>query len=288
MYAIIGITGHVGHVTATQLLNKNLPVRAILRNPSKGKEWGDIGAEIAIAELNDGEALAYGFKNVEGVFIMTPPLLDSINPIADHDAILDALSYAVIKSKPKKIVYLSSVGAHLATGTGAIKKLYDMEQIFSSINIPSVGIRAAWFMENFSGSIADAKSGKFMSFLNPLDLKIPMVASKDIGLLAAKLLVEDWYGKRIIELEGPCKYSANDVAFVLSNHLSQSVTPEIIPSSQYAEIYQSFGCSVKASEMMAELNNGFNNEHILFEGLGREHAVGETLLEDALKSFIDG
>ena len=41
-----------------------------------------------------------------------------------------------------------------------------------------------------------------MSFLQPLDKPVPMVATADIGREAAKLLQESWTGRRVVELEG--------------------------------------------------------------------------------------
>jgi NAD(P)H dehydrogenase (quinone) len=287
MYAIIGITGHVGRVAANLLLEKKLPVRAVLRNPVKGGEWKTKGAEIAIAELHDAEGLENAFKNTSGVFVMTPPLFNSNDPLSDHNQMLDALVSAIKKAKPKKIVYLSSVGAHLENGTGAIRKLYDMEQALQTLDIPTAGIRAAWFMENFKGSIAFAKeSGKLPSFLNPLDLSIPMVSTNDIGKLAAVLLDGNWEGHRIIELAGPCSYSAKDVAYVLSYQLGKPVDAEAIPAEMYAASYQSFGFTEAASQMMAEMNDGFNHEHIIFEKAEREQVTGDTLLEDAINSYV--
>jgi uncharacterized protein YbjT (DUF2867 family) len=81
MYAISGITVHVGRVAAIQLLEKNLPVRAVLRNPAKGGEWKNKSAEVAIAELYDAVSLENAFKNTSGVFVMTPPLFDSNDPL---------------------------------------------------------------------------------------------------------------------------------------------------------------------------------------------------------------
>lgn len=287
MYAIIGITGHVGRVAASLLLEKNLPVRAVLRNPVKGGEWKTKGAEVAIAELHDAVSLENAFKNAKGIFVMTPPLLDSNDPLSDHNQMLDALVSAITKAKPEKIVYLSSVGAHLENGTGAIRKLYDMEQAFRMLDIPTVGIRAAWFMENFQGSIAYAKeSGKLPSFLNPLELSIPMVSANDIGKLAAALLEENWEGHRIVELAGPCSYSAKDVAYVLSYELERPVCAEAIPAEMYAASYESFGFTKAASQMMAEMNDGFNREHIIFEEAGQEQVTGDTLLEDAINSYV--
>ncbi|MEN0056064.1 MAG: NmrA family NAD(P)-binding protein [Mucilaginibacter sp.] len=288
MYAITGITGHVGSGAANILLTNNLPVKAVLRNESKARQWLTKGAEIAIAELHDEQALQVAFEGTHGVFIMTPPLFDSPNPIADHDLMLAALTLAIEKAKPGKVVYLSSIGAHLPAGTGAIKKLYDMEQLFQKLRIPTVGIRAAWFMENFTGGIAPAKaSGQLSSFLNPTDMSIPMIATKDIGKLAAELLQQTWTGHRIIELEGPCQYSANDVAAILSGRLNRNISAKAITADDYEAVYQSFGCSTKASSLMAEMNNGFNSRHIVFEKNGHEHITGETLLEDALSAYIN-
>jgi NAD(P)H dehydrogenase (quinone) len=287
MYAVIGITGHVGRVAANLLLEKKLLVRAVLRNPVKGGEWKNKGTDVAIAELHDAVSLKNAFKNTSGVFVMTPPLFDSNDPLSDHNRMLDALVIAIKKAKPEKVVYLSSVGAHLKNGTGAIRKLYDMEQAFKALDIPTAGIRAAWFMENFQGNIVYAKeSGKLPSFLNPLDLSIPMVSAIDIGKLAADLLEENWKGHRIIELSGPCSYSANDVAYALSYRLNKPVTAEAIPAEQYATSYESFGFTSAASQMMAEMNEGFNKEHIIFEKTGQDQVAGETLLEDAINSYV--
>jgi len=269
MYAIIGITGQVGRVTANLLLEKKLPVRAVVRDPAKGAEWKNSGAEVAIAELHDANALQAAFHNT------------------DHNRMLHALVTAINKAKPKKVVYLSSVGAHLSGGTGAIKKLYDMEQAFSKLTMPTASIRAAWFMENFAGNISYAKeTGKLPSFLNPPDLPVEMIAAKDIGKRAALLLEENWSGHRTIELAGPCKYSANDVAYVLSYQLNRPVSADIIPAEQYVASYQSFGFTPAAAKMMAEMNNGFNSGHIVFEQAGQEQVRENTLLEDALNSFI--
>jgi len=287
MYAIIGITGHVGSVAAHLLLNKKLPVRAIIRSAAKAEARQAKGAEIAIAELHDALALEKAFSSTRAIFVMTPPLFDVADPMAEHDQMLAALFTAIEKTRPDKVVYLSSIGAHLRTGTGAIKKLYDMEQAFGRLPVPTAGIRAGWFMENFVGGIAQAKqSGQFHSFLSPLDKHIPMIATKDIGQLAAELLQQNWTGHRIVELEGPNRYSANDVVNTLTTQLKRDIKAQIIPVHDYQRVYRSFGGSPAAAIMMAEMTIGFNNNHIVFEGNGREQAIGITLLEDALSNYV--
>jgi len=289
MYAITGITGNVGRAAGNALIKQNLPVKAVVRNPAKGIEWQEKGAIVALAEFHDAFALEKAFSGANGIFIMTPPLFDSEDPLKDHDLMLQALCAALIKAQPKKIVYLSSIGAQHSNGTGAIRKLYDMEKAFNQLSIPTVSIRAAWFMENFSGFIASAKeSGKLQSFLNPTDMAIPMIASRDIGSLVAGLLIQEWSGHRIIELEGPCRYSVDDVALIMTYQLQRDVHASAISENEFANTYQSFGFTKSASLLMAEMNVGFNNKHIIFEDAGTEHVFGNTLLEDALRSELMG
>ena len=64
-------------------------------------------------------------------------------------------------------------------------------------------LRAAWFMENAALDIAGAKTdGAISGFLQPLDKTFPMIATDDVGQVAAELLLEEWQGHRVVELEG--------------------------------------------------------------------------------------
>jgi NAD(P)H dehydrogenase (quinone) len=66
-------------------------------------------------------------------------------------------------------------------------------------------------MENVAWDVDAARSGEIPSFLQPLDHPIPMVATVDIGRVAFELLHQTWSGVRVVELEGPRRYSALDI-----------------------------------------------------------------------------
>jgi hypothetical protein len=70
MYAIMGITGRVGGAIAENLLAQGEQIRAIVRNPEKAARWSDRGAEIAVADVDDPNALASAFEGTDGVFLM--------------------------------------------------------------------------------------------------------------------------------------------------------------------------------------------------------------------------
>ena len=73
MYAIMGITGKVGGAIAENLLARGEQIRAIVRNPEKAARWRDRGAETAVADVDDPDALASAFEGTDGVFLMVPP-----------------------------------------------------------------------------------------------------------------------------------------------------------------------------------------------------------------------
>jgi len=81
------------------------------------------------------------------------------------------------------------------------------------LQTPLTILRPAWFIDNAAWDVASARdTGLIYSFLQPTDKAFPMVAAKDVGRLAAKLIREDWTGTRTVELEGPSRITPNDLA----------------------------------------------------------------------------
>jgi hypothetical protein len=58
MYVVTGITGRVGGITGRTLLDVGLPVRAVVRDATKGVAWKERGCQVALADMNDAPALA--------------------------------------------------------------------------------------------------------------------------------------------------------------------------------------------------------------------------------------
>jgi nucleoside-diphosphate-sugar epimerase len=76
MFSVIGITGQVGGVVVRTLIGQGKAVRAVVRDAAKGAAWAQQGCEIAVADVQDGQSLAQVFRDVEGVFVVLPPVFD--------------------------------------------------------------------------------------------------------------------------------------------------------------------------------------------------------------------
>lgn len=280
-YAILGITGHVGGTAARKLLAAGEGVRAVVRSEGKAKLWRDRGAQAALASLDDPIALQAAFEGVDGAFLMTPTWSEAEDMFAENTKALKALGQASRNARLAKIVLLSSIGAEKPHGTGPIMRLHAMEREFA--DLPSVtSVRAAWFMENFVGLVTWVReTGVLPSMLAPLDRAIPMVATQDIGNLVAETLRSRWEGQRVINLEGPRRYSPHDVAEVFARVLARNVKAEILPETAWLSTYRSWGMTPRSGEAMVELLRGVNSGWISFDAASQP-VRGTTLLDAVL------
>ena len=282
VYAITGITGKVGGIVARTLLAAGLPVRGVVRDADKGRPWADKGCEVAVASISDAAGLTSAFSDVDGVFLMTPPDFDPEPGFPKTHEAIAAVKAAIAAAQPAKVVFLSTVGAQV-TEFNLLNNSNITEEGLRTVPVPVAFLRAAWFMENASWDVAAAKAGIIPSFLQPLDHPIPMVATTDIASTAAELLRESWTGLRIVELEGPRRYSANDVAAGFGEAVGHPVQMEPVPRGTLEALFRSQG--MKHPLPRIRMIDGFNEGWIDFEGGGAEHRTGRIPLESVLKDL---
>ncbi|MBO9122407.1 MULTISPECIES: NmrA family NAD(P)-binding protein [unclassified Rhizobium] len=282
MFAITGVTGQVGGTVATQLLQTGLPVRAILRNAEKGKAWREKGAELALAEMTDADALTAAFTGAEGVFLLIPPTFDPTPGFPEVRAVIAALKTALLRARPERVVCLSTIGAQ-AEEPNLLSQLGLVEQELSRLPLPIAFLRAAWFMENAAWDVATAReAGVIASFLQPLDQAYPMVSVADVGERAASLLQESWTGKRIVELQGPEKVTPADIAAAFSKVLGKPVSAEIVARDSWEALFQ--GQGMRNPTPRIRMIDGFNEGWICFEG---QPEKGSTTLETAIRRLVE-
>ena len=284
MYAITGITGKVGGAVAHALLSAGQRVRAVVRDADKGRSWSDLGCEVAIAEMEDAEALTRAFTGVTGVFILPPPNFDPEPGFPEAKAVISAVHEALDATRPAKVVCLSTIGAQAAQ-PNLLSQRTLMEQALSTLPLPVTFLRPAWFMENLSWDLAQALGqGVISSFLQPLDKAMPMVATADVGRVAAELLLQDWTGKRVVELEGPERVSQDGIAAQLSKALHRPVRAAAVPREKWGEIFRAQGMRDPIPRI--QMLDGFNEGWIKFEGGGAALVKGKVRLAEVVQKLV--
>lgn len=282
MYVVFGATGQTGSAVADTLLEKKLPVRVVLRSDKAADAWRTKGADVALADVTDASAMSAAMDGATGVYALNPPAYKSADMFALARELGAHYAEAIKRSGVRKAVLLSSVGSQHAAGTGNILTTHILENIFGEMAIPVTFLRAASFMDNWNGvAKVAAEKGVLPSFYQPLERKLPMVATRDIGRAAAEALTEEWTGKRIIELHGAADYSPDDTAAAFARALGRDVRAVAIPESEWQRTVEGFGFSPEAATSYVEMMRGFNSGHIVFENnAATETRRGETTIED--------
>jgi NAD(P)H dehydrogenase (quinone) len=283
MFAVTGITGKVGAAVARSLLSADQPVRAVVRDRSRGAPWAQLGCDIAVADLSDTEALTAAFAGTAGVFAMVPPVFDPAPGFPEAMGFINPLSAALARAKPRKVVALSTVGAD-ALQPNLLNVLGRMENVFGTLPMPVTFLRAAWFMENAEWDIDSAKSGLIQSYLQPLDRAVPMVSTDDVGRAAAALLQERWEGKRVVELEGPQRVSPNALAAAFAKALGTPMRAEVVPRTQWESIFRAQG--MKNPIPRIQMIEGFNAGWIDFADRGAHARKGSISIDQAITTLI--
>jgi len=284
MYVVAGVSGHVGSVVARQLLDKKQPVKVIVRDAQKGAPWSKLGAEVAVGSLGDQAFLTGALRGAKGFFTLLPPDFAWTDVFASQRKLADTIAGAVKASGVPHVVMLSSVGADLAAGTGPIKGLHHLENALRAAGTNLTAIRAGFFQENVGMVLGAARNaGIYPNFLPSADYPIPMIATRDIGALAAQSLLEGAKKSETIDLHGPA-YSIRQVAEKLGAALGKKLNVvDVPPQGQVAAITQA-GVPKPFAEEFAEMYAGFAGGKVAPRG---DRAVsGKTEIDDVIRALV--
>jgi uncharacterized protein YbjT (DUF2867 family) len=285
MYVVAGVSGNTGSVVASTLLAQKQPVRVIVRDAAKGETWKQKGAEVAIADLKDEAALTNALAGAKGFYtLLAPPAWGQTN-LADHRGkVVSATLGAIKAAKPAHVVMLSSVAAHVPSGTGPIKSLRPLEQGLRDSGVPSTFLRAGAFMENWMGMLQGAlDSGTLYYGVNDT-IPFPQVATTDIGKVGARLLVEGGRGVRIVELAGPVEVTVAQVAETIGKIAGKPVKSMTVPIEAMVGALTGMGASQELASEYGEMAAAINSGILTWETATQER--GTVTLEQRLRELM--
>jgi uncharacterized protein YbjT (DUF2867 family) len=287
MYVILGANGNTGSVAAQTLLAAGKKVRVVARDASKLDALKQKGAEVMTADLLDAASLAKAFDGAdEGAYLLCPPDNASTDLIGRGKKIIDNYVTALGKSNVKHVVFLSSVGAQLPSGTGPIMITHYAETTLPKVaNTKFTFLRAAYFMENILGNAYPMKNdGVLPVFGGGEAYPFPMVATKDIGRVAGETLLAPPAQTQVIELMGPKEYSLADAAKEASQILGREVKPTVLPLAQLKPTFMQFGFSENVAGLFEEMVGAFGSGKVSFENKNTKR--GTVPLGDVLRGGL--
>jgi uncharacterized protein YbjT (DUF2867 family) len=219
VYVILGASGNTASIIADFLLSKGEKVRVVGRDVGRLQRFARKGAEAFPADMTDAAALTKAFTGARAAYAILPPL----HSREEQERQSDAIAKGVKESRPRYAVHLSSYGTQVPQGTGPVTGLHSSEEKLNAISdLNILHLRAAYFMENNLAAIDMIRGmGLFGHALLP-DLKLPMIATRDVGDYAAQRLLDlDFSGKEARELLGERDLSMTEITAAIARGIDK-------------------------------------------------------------------
>jgi len=285
MYVVLGATGNTGSIIANSLLTKGERVRVVGRDASRLARFVRKGAEAFTANVTDAAALAKALTGARAAYLMLPPSMTSLDYRADQERESDSISKALRESGLRYAVFLSSFGAHVPEGTGPIAGLHSAEQKLNAINgLNVLYLRAGYFMENHLAAIGMIQGmGIFGHALLP-ELKVPMIATRDIGEYAAgRILKLDFSGKQTRELLGERDLTMNEVTSIIARGIGKPDLRYVqFPYEQVLQVLMQMGIPPKTAGQFIEMYKAVNEGVVA----GQEPRAPENTTRTSFETFV--
>lgn len=315
------ITGSLGHISkplAIALIQQGHVVTVISSNRDKQKDIEAIGAKAAIGSVEDVSFLSQTFTGADAVYTMLPPFKFEENPNLDgrDEARRLTTNYvtAIRQSEVKKVVHLSSIGAHTDKGNGLLAFHFVAEQVLKQLPddvaitfMRPVGfyynlyqfmdiIKGEGFLKGFIGlfmtlryyglmGLLQGKKGLIVSNYGAED-KMPWVSPIDIAAAITDELTNPLTGRKVRYVASEdltCNQVATTLGVAVDKPYLKWVT---INDKQMLDALIKFKVPMALANDIVEMNSSMRNGGILFNDYYKnEPALGKVKMKDFAKEF---
>jgi uncharacterized protein YbjT (DUF2867 family) len=189
--AVLGATGQQGGRVVDALLGAGAPVRALVRDPasSAARALEARGVALVTADQEDGDSLVRGLDGAASLFFLTTFAgADGTEGEVRRGTVV---AEAAARAGVPHVLYSSVGGAERHTGIPHFESKRRVEERLAEIAVRATFLRPTFFMENLTGQLTPGPDGKVVVRLPmPGDVPLQMVAVRDIGAAAARLVVD--------------------------------------------------------------------------------------------------
>ncbi|MBZ4034197.1 NAD(P)H-binding protein [Flavobacterium sp. 17A] len=283
---ISGSLGNIGKPLAAQLVKSGHDVTVISSNADRKEAIENLGAKAAIGSVSDADFLLKTFENADALFAMTPPNMGGVNIVKNTTDAGSAFAKAIQQANIKRVVMLSSIGAHLPTGNGPIAGLYNIEKIYEKLDASITFLRAGYFYINFFNDIPMIKGAGIMGANFPASNRIPLVHPEDIAFATAEELQKNQEGKNIRYIISDVK-TPSEIVEAFGAAIGKPELPWVeFTDEQYLGGMTQAGVPEEMAGLYTEMGTGLRNETIASDFLNNDGKVeGKIKLEDFAKEF---
>jgi uncharacterized protein YbjT (DUF2867 family) len=289
---VTGSLGHIGKPLTIELVQKGHEVTVISSNPERQGAIEALGAKAAIGSMEDADFLSASFTGADAVYVMESlgsgryfdPNIDIIGAI---NKIGNNYKQAIQQSGVKRVVHLSSIGAHTDQGNGLLAFHYNVEKILKTLpsEVAITFMRPVGFYDNLLGFINTIKTQGVIATNYGGDNKKPWVSPLDIATAVAEELVTPFAGRKIRYVASD-EISCNELASLLGAAIGKpDLKWIVIPDEQMLKGMIAAGINPKIAAGLVEMNASTNTGDLYEDYFRNKPTLGRVKLADYAKEF---
>jgi uncharacterized protein YbjT (DUF2867 family) len=291
---VTGSLGNIGKPLTQELVQKGHSVIVISSNVERQKDIGTLGATAAIGTLEDVDFLTRTFQDADIVYLIETigqksffePDTDIIRVYAN---IARNYKQAIEKTNVKKVVHLSSVGAHTTEGNGVLAMHYYAEQILNELpdDVSIKFMRPVGFFSNLYRAMHTIKTqGAIISNYGG-DKKEPWVSPLDIASTIAEEMELPFKGRSIRYIASE-EVSPNQIAQTIGEAIGKPNLKWLaIPDEQLLKGMLSLNMNRQIAEGFVEMQAS-QGAGALYEDYNKNKpAMGKIKLVQFAEEFAD-
>jgi uncharacterized protein YbjT (DUF2867 family) len=291
----IVLTGSLGHISkplAQILIKKGHSVTVISSKIERQKDIESLGAKAAIGTMEDVDFLTETFTGADIVYLMEAigahRFFDQqLDYMAAINEIANKYKQAVQQSGVKRVVHLSSIGAHTNKGNGILAFHHSAENILKELpEVVSIKfMRPVGFYYNMLAFIPTIKKQDAIIQNYGGDKKEPWVSPLDIAAVIADEMEKPFSGRHIRYIASD-EISPNEAAKILGEAIGKpGLKWQQIPDEQILQRMLAAGMNADIAKGMVEMNAGRRNDVLYEDYYKHRPALGKVKLTDFAKEF---
>ncbi len=235
MILLTGITGTTGSQLLQVLANKNIPLRAMVRDPEKVKELSIPQLEIVQGDFEDEDSLEIALQGVEKAFMLMPNIEEQLN---NEKRFVDVAK----KLDVSHVVKLSASGADV--NSQALLKSYhgQSEEYLAQSGVGYTSIRPNFYMQNMLNCAASVLAeDKF--YLPMRSGRTGIIDVQDVAEFIGEILTGSGHEGQTYYITGPEILSFAELGEHMSKVLDREISYIDIPPEDFCSQLRNWGSS---------------------------------------------
>ncbi len=288
----IVVTGSLGPISlplTKKLVQQGYKVIVVSSKPERKAAIEALGATAAIGTMEDADFLTATFTGADAIYTMIAPgnFFDpNFDLMTECRKLANNFVQAILASGVKRVVHLSSIGAHTDKGNGILAFHYNVEQILGTLP-PDVAItfmRPVGFYYNLYAFVPVIKAQGVIASNYGEDDKEPWVSPIDIAAAVAEEIVKPFEGRNIRYVASE-ELTCNEIAGILGKAIGKpDLKWVIISDEQLLNSMLDLGMNPTIAAGLVEMNA--SRRIVLYEDYYRNQPVlGKVKMTDFAKEF---